>query len=476
MEAEKILVVDDDELLLNMMCTYLTRQGLTVERSADPIVGLEMLQTRGPYAVLVTDLMMPRMNGIQLLRQARQLDPRLEVVVITAAVSVETAISAMREDGAFNYLMKPLANISELSLAVKRAAGYRQLQIERESLRARAQAEAERLQLLIANIGDAIVAADAQGKLTVLNPAATRLVNRECRLGANAENTLPKPLAALLFNWRISGAQHSMTVELAWPANSIQMVSLAPLMGEAGLSDGWVMVIRDITHLKQLDNLKAHLLVDTANKIRLPLSQAMNLLTELSNPANTTPEKLPDVVYRLVKVWRRIQEWTDSLLEMAQYESGLSIKRTSVDVAKLINEIITTIPLDSVRTRYLKLDVNLPPSLPPISADMALLRKALQGLIARALVRSEAGSTISVSAHEQEQNIWISVSDGGASIVEADLPHLFDRSFVSASGGYDATGLELATAKAIVDKLGGQIWVSNVVTSGTLITVCLPRR
>jgi PAS domain S-box-containing protein len=473
--SERILVVDDDESLLHMMSSHLIRQGYSVERSADPLQALEILKNSSPFAVLVTDLMMPRLNGIQLLRQARQIDPRLEVVVITAAASVETAITAMREDGAFNYLMKPLSNIHELSLAVKRAAAYRQFQVERETLRLRAQAEAERLQSLVNNISDAIVAADAAGKITVVNPAAARLIGQDNLLGLDAEISLPRPLSALLFNWRITGATRPTTMELGWPANTVQMVSLAPIVGASG-NQGWVMVIRDITHLKQLDDLKAHMLVDTANKIRLPLAQAMNLLTELSNPAALSPEKLSDTVFRLVKTWRRIQQWTDDLLDLAQYEAGLNLKKATVDLSKLINDVIAAMPLDALRNRFLKLDVDLAPNLPPVVADAALLRKVLQGLLTRAVARSEGGSTIHVTAREQEQNIWVTVSDGGAPIAEVDLPHIFDRSFISAAGGYDATGLELAIAKVIIERLGGQIWVSNIGPVGTTITVCLPRR
>ena len=474
MEPDKILVVDDDETLLYMMASHLERQGYRVESTPNPIQGLEMLKTKGPYAVLVTDLMMPYMDGIQLLRKGRQLDPRLEVIVITAAASVQSAIAAMREDGAYNYLMKPLENINELSMAVKRAASYRRLQLDREALQARALAEAERLQLLIANIGDAILAADAQGKLTVVNPAAARLLGRSNLSGGDALASLPRPLATLLSNWRAAGGQRPAVIEITWPGSATQMVSLTPIVSSDGAADGWVMVIRDISHLKQLDNLKTQMLTDTANKIRLPLVQAMNLLTEISNPTGVPAERMNDIVFRLVKTWKRIQQWADDLLELAQYESGLGIKPTAVNLSQLLNDIITGLPQDSVWLKRLKLDVNLPAGLSPVHADRDMLRKALHGIIVRAIARSEVGRTIRVSIDEQEWQIWIDITDGGAPIAEADLPHVFERSFVGAIGGYDSTGLELATAKVIIDKLGGQIWVRSPEPVGSTITICLP--
>ena len=101
-----------------------------------------------------------------------------------------------------------------------------------------------------------------------------------------------------------------------------------------------------------------------------------------------------------------------------------------------------------------------------------MLRKALQGLVTRAIARSETGSTVRVSAHEQDWQIWIDISDGGTPIAEADLPHAFERSFVGSS--VDSTGLELATAKTIIDKLGGQVWLRSPEPVGSTITVCLP--
>jgi PAS domain S-box-containing protein len=472
MEPERILVVDDDEALLYLMASHLERQGHTVESASNPFQALDVLKTKGPFAVLVTDLMMPFMDGTQLLRKARQLDAHLEVVVITAAASVETAIAAMREDGAYNYLMKPLESINELSIAVKRAAAYRRLQLERAELQARAQAESERLQSLIANIGDAILAADAQGKLAVVNPAATRLLSRNNLIGCEALTCLPRPLAILLSNWRATSGQRPATIEITWPGTATQMVSLTPIVDAQGAADGWVMAIRDISHLKQLDELKTQTLTDTANRIRMPLVQAMNLLTELSNPATLSAERLNTVVYQLVKIWQRIQQWADELLELAQYESGVSITTATVEPAQLLNDLMANLPQDTVRTKRLRLETSLAADVTPVRADATLLRKALQGLITRAIARSETGSTVRVALHEQDWQIWIDISDGGTPLADADLPHAFERSFVGSN--LDSTGLELATAKAIIDKLGGQVWLRSPGPVGSTITVCLP--
>ena len=143
-----------------------------------------------------------------------------------------------------------------------------------------------------------------------------------------------------------------------------------------------------------------------------------------------------------------------------------------MNTARLLNDIMASLPQDSVSAKRLRLETSLPTDVSPVRADEAMLRKALRGLITRAIARSDTGSTVRVSLQEHEWNIWIDISDGGTSIADADLPHAFERSFVGSS--LDSTGLELATAKTIIDKLGGQVWLRSQEPAGSSIIVCLP--
>jgi PAS domain S-box-containing protein len=257
MKNEKILVVDDDDALRELMVTHLERRGYAVTSARDGLSGLQMLEAGGRFDVLVTDLMMPYMNGVQLLREARRIDSRLEVIVVTAGASVDSAIASMREDGAFDYLIKPFETISELSMAVARALAFRELQLERDELQARLAAEVERLQLVIAHIEDAILSADADGKLTVVNPAAVKLICRDDLVGRDALAYLPRSVATIVAEWQASGEQRPVTVEVAWSAGTTQLLHLSPMRRDGARANGWVMTVRDVTHLKQLDKLKS---------------------------------------------------------------------------------------------------------------------------------------------------------------------------------------------------------------------------
>jgi PAS domain S-box-containing protein len=470
MERERVLVVDDDEGLLHLMELALKRAGYQVTTANDGPVAVDILRDQEPFAVMLADLMMPGMNGLELLRRARVMDPHMEVVVITAAATLESAISALRADGAYDYLLKPLESMDQLSLTVERAATYRRLRLEREALQANMRAEAERLHAVIANTGDAILAADANGVLTIVNPAAARLLERDDLVGRNAIDSLRRPFSTFIANWQEIGSRYPATVEYPW-FSTVQMVNLTPVIRD-GNWEGWVMVIRDITHLKRLDELKAQMLSEAASRIRLPLAQAINALAELDILA-AKDENISGIVYRLTRVWRRIEEWVDDLPALIHLDSGINVQLTSLNLEPLLQEIHKDLFENKIRGRNIRFTLSADADLPQVSADPELLRRLIGGLVTRAMIRSRTNDEIRLTARGQSGQVWIVVSDDGPAVSEADLPHLFEKSVVRLDSPPESSGLELALAKAIIDRMGGQIWVGGQGPAGSTITVCL---
>ncbi len=126
-----ILVVDDEEGIRSFIGEVLEDEGHRVVLAADGQAALEAL-ARQSFHLLVTDLKMPRVDGMTLLTQAKAQRPELEVIVLTAHGTVEGAVQAMKK-GAFDYLQKPIASPAELRLLVARALEHRGL-VDRQAL------------------------------------------------------------------------------------------------------------------------------------------------------------------------------------------------------------------------------------------------------------------------------------------------------------------------------------------------------
>ncbi|MEW5853802.1 MAG: sigma-54 dependent transcriptional regulator [Myxococcota bacterium] len=147
LQRARILIVDDEANARGALAELLRDEGYQVETAADGFKALPKLEDFNPD-LLLTDLKMPGMDGLELMGRARQLDPERAVVVMTAYGAVETAVAAMRK-GAADYLTKPI-NMEELVLVLERALERRRLRAEAGQLRARL-AERHRIESMVGN-------------------------------------------------------------------------------------------------------------------------------------------------------------------------------------------------------------------------------------------------------------------------------------------------------------------------------------
>jgi DNA-binding NtrC family response regulator len=128
----RLLIVDDEPDMVDNCLRILGRAGYDCRATTDPREALALLESDTPD-LLLTDLKMPGLDGMELLRRAREVDPALPVIVITAFATIESAVAAVKE-GAFDYLPKTFS-LDQLRVAVDRALRQRELQLENRRLR-----------------------------------------------------------------------------------------------------------------------------------------------------------------------------------------------------------------------------------------------------------------------------------------------------------------------------------------------------
>jgi DNA-binding NtrC family response regulator len=129
----RLAILDDEQRMVDILGMVLRREGYDVHTFVDPLAVLGALE-KEPFDLLLTDLKMPGMDGVEVLRRARALEPELPVILITAHATIPTAIEAIRA-GAFDYVEKPFDN-TELKSLVQRALDVTRLSRENRYLRA----------------------------------------------------------------------------------------------------------------------------------------------------------------------------------------------------------------------------------------------------------------------------------------------------------------------------------------------------
>ncbi len=130
---EKVLIVDDDPSTLDMLQIMLEAQGYIVANAFDGVNALEKIKQED-FDLVITDLKMPRLDGVGLLKEIKTYHPDLEVIMTTAYMSIETAISAMKI-GAYDYLTKPIEDLERARIIIEKAVEKSRIKAENSHLR-----------------------------------------------------------------------------------------------------------------------------------------------------------------------------------------------------------------------------------------------------------------------------------------------------------------------------------------------------
>src|SRR6185437_13941059 len=132
--AQSILVIDDEKAIRKTLGEILSFEGFTVDEAADGAEGLKKIKENN-YDCVLCDIKMPKMDGIEVLEQAREEKPDIPFIVISGHGNIETAVDAVKK-GAFDYIAKP-PDLNRLLITIRNAMDKKSLVAETKQLRKR---------------------------------------------------------------------------------------------------------------------------------------------------------------------------------------------------------------------------------------------------------------------------------------------------------------------------------------------------
>jgi len=190
----KVLLVDDEKDILEVLRAVLEAEGYTVGATTVPTSVMSLLEREqssddGPYSVVLTDIMMPGMNGIELLHQIKQRSPEMVVIMLTAHMSVDNAVKSLNE-GAFAYLTKPV-EMTELTNAMRNAFEKIMLSRENKRLLEELNRAKEYSEAIIEDLVYTVIATDTDGNIKRINRAMEEV------LGYREEAIVGRPFTEL---------------------------------------------------------------------------------------------------------------------------------------------------------------------------------------------------------------------------------------------------------------------------------------
>ena len=277
-----VLVVDDEQDIRDGSERILSRMGCQVLTAAQGEEALQIL-TEETVSIVLLDMKMPGMDGIEVLTRIREINEEILVIVITGYATVETAIEAMKQ-GAYDFISKPFEP-DQLRIVVNRALEKLRLTREAENLEEERRrtlsdldTEKSRTRTIIESLPNALVVTNAHGRVVLMNPAFRQLFDLSTDRGPRdqIEDYIPdKGLCNLVME--ISQGKHIdyddiPAYEFTLPNEKYLLARGQPVVGERNECLGAVVNLVDFTAMKALDQLKSDFVAKVSHELRSPLS------------------------------------------------------------------------------------------------------------------------------------------------------------------------------------------------------------
>jgi two-component system phosphate regulon sensor histidine kinase PhoR len=240
---------------------------------------------------------------------------------------------------------------------------------------------------------------------------------------------------------------------------------------------GAVVVLHDVTELRRLERVRQDFVANVSHEFKTPLTAIQGFAETLLAGALDDPENNRRFLEIIRNHAMRLARLTNDLLKLARIEAGkMELEFSSVGLLELI-EACTETTLLKANRKEITLEITVPPQLPAVRGDAALLRDVLQNLLDNAIQYTPPRGHISVAASAGKREAVITVTDTGIGIPLADSERIFERFYrVDAARSREAggTGLGLSIAKHIVEAHGGKLWVESTVGQGSKFSFSLP--
>jgi len=352
------------------------------------------------------------------------------------------------------------------------------------------------LTTIIDHLADGLLVTDRVGQITRFNPALLRMF----RLGN--VNLKGKSCAEIgqaeidkLVKQSQNQAQEIFTAEIPLAAGRVGQglaTSICKQTAEDDLSWlGSVILIRDMTVEKEIDQMKTDFISTVSHELRTPLTSVLGFASIIKEKLETdvfpqlnpedrklqkTIKRVADNIHIIVSEAERLTSLINDVLDIAKMEAGkVEWHMQPLDPAELLHvATASTAPLFEING--LQLFCEIDPNLPEILGDRNRLLQVLINLISNAIKFTESGS-VTCRIKREGHNICISITDTGIGIALEDQPKVFEKFRQVGDTLTDkpkGTGLGLPICKQIVEHHGGKIWVESTPSKGSTFSFLLP--
>jgi PAS domain S-box-containing protein len=505
MAKGRILVIDDEPGIREMICFVFQNEGYELLTAQDGREGIKMVSTDAPD-VVISDIKMPGMDGISALKEIKNINPDLEVILSTGFANIETAIEGLRA-GAFDFVKKPF-DIDEIRRVVARAfdksilrktinelnqtlrSSNENLERLKNSLEEKVQERTRDLsktqakyKSVIENSYDPIITLDSRAKITGWNKGA------ECSFGFSREEALGRQIDTILLDglgkdgitlWDRLKTENFVKNYIMHGITRTKEEIYFDITASNIEGEGVSVILRDITREKKIEQMKVDFVSNLSHELRTPLTSINGSLELIQGGyAGSMTDEQKEFLNIISKNMTRLTGLVNDLLDLSVIQSGkVSVDLRVNDFQRIIDAAINAIK-PTAEKKKVAVAYRGPGAPVEMLCDEVKIKQVLTNILGNAIKFTSEEGSVFVEADKRNDEFVVKVIDTGIGIAREQFERIFeaftqvDSSPTRSAGG---AGLGLSISKSIIDAHKGRIWVESSPGKGSAFFFSLPAK
>jgi len=486
-----IICVDDQPEVVGSLLTQLEHavgeacEIEVAESAAEALEVIDDLLAQGEQIdIVITDEIMPGMQGSHFLEIVHKRDRNIMTVILTGQAGFDDVVYAVNHAGLEKCLKKPW-DYDELKETVETLIQKAKIKRLNDRLSEELLAEKNKAEAIVHSITDGIIVFDGNDRISLVNKACTDILG--CReddiIGKRILDVLELRDLILLLVEASHRTNEVVSDEIILrreenPSEERNIIAIArTLRDKDDYPMGVVTILRDVTQEKEVSRLKANFLSTVSHELRTPISSILStfelLLQETLGELNADQRDFITMSWKQSEV---LSELIDNLIDVTGLEANqIDLNPSFFDMAYAAQEV-AEIAREAALAKGLEFTITIAPALPQIWADRPKIIRVLKNLLLNAIKFTEVGS-VSLTVTHQDDAILMSVADSGIGIAEEHFERIFEKFYQvdnTSTREFGGSGLGLSICKAIVKAHQGRIWVESALHQGATFHISLP--
>lgn len=482
-----ILVLDDEIVITRTLRNLLKVAGYpNVFAFNVPMEAVEWLKTNN-CTVIISDFIMPDMNGIEFLTKAKEINPDATQILLTGYADKENAIRAINDVGIFKYIEKPWKN-EDLILNIKNGIERTNLKIqlrnkinELENLNknleniVRQRTEElkntnNKLDNIIKNLSEGLIVLNSNNLIEQANGAANEILRIDDTTGKNffellmneknQKTSLKIGETLRLKDFSVVDYEKNITVPVELSLSKIKIDNETKT----------IVLIRDVTAQRENERLKDDFIATLTHDLRTPVLASLNALDfALKGTLGELTDELKELFTTMKRSTEDMLGLVNVLLEVYRYESNkMHLVKTQFEINSLINDVIEELKPLSDKTN-LSVEACFIEDETVISADRSEIKRVLFNMLGNAIKHSFDNGKIIIKTGLNKNDINVSVQDFGDGLSDEDKEDLFKKFHRGTSKKrLPSTGLGLYLSRQIIEAHAGEIYAQGETGKGAV--------